>query len=182
MRNRCLSIALLAPLLTASPAPAQVSLTPATVEPAAWERIALRVVNHSDTAWTVVRVEVPDAVGILGVDAPTGWAARIEAGSDTTAQAIEWTGGRVERAGYREFAFLGRLAGDVRRNELVFPVTLTRDGGAVMRWGRGGAGSAPRILITGTTAVSSWGAFALAGVAFGVAVLAVGLAMRRRES
>ncbi len=165
----------------ALPLEAQVALDPPSLVPAAWERISVRVINQSDTAWVAVRVEIPDVIGILGVEAPDGWAAETIAGTSTTPQAIEWTGGRVERGRFEEFAFMGRLQADVRRKVLHFPVRLTRDGGTEVNWRRGGEGPELRVTIAGSTQISSWAAFALAGAAFGLATLAVILSLRRER-
>ncbi|HEX9729913.1 MAG TPA: DUF1775 domain-containing protein [Gemmatimonadales bacterium] len=173
---------LTASALAAAPglARAQIAIAPSGIEPTAWERIAIRVVNQSASAVVSVRVDVPDAIGVLGVDQPEGWTITITSPSDTAPQAIEWTGGRLDRGAFREFAFLGRLAGNVKQRTLVFPVRITREDGTTVSWSRGGEGTAPTMAIRGSTTISSWGAFALAGVAFGVALVAAALAMRRR--
>ncbi len=175
------SVATLALCALALPLEAQVALDPPLIMPAAWERISVRVVNQTDTAWVAVRVAIPDVIGILGVEAPNGWAAETIAGTSTTPQAIEWTGGRVEGGSFEEFAFLGRLRADVREKVLYFPVRLTRDGGAEVNWRRGGEGPELFLTITGSTQISSWAAFALAGAAFGLATLAVILSLRRER-
>jgi hypothetical protein len=71
------------------------------------------------------------------------------------------------------FVFLGRVGADVPRRELRFPVELTDASGTVRELRRGGDGIEPRMLIAGTTQISPWAAFALAGAAFGLAVLAL---------
>ena len=179
--SACIGL-VVAGLLGAVPSSAQVTLTPSTIEPTAWTRIAVQVVNAADTAWTVVSVEVPEAIAVLGTDAPAGWTVAVQLATDTTPQRVTWSGGRVESGAFREFTFLARLAADVRRRELVFPVTLEREGGRQVRWRRGGEGIAPRMTIAGTTRVSSWAAFALAGAAFGLASLSIILAARRGSS
>lgn len=176
-----LPVAALALSALALPLEAQVALDPPRLIPATWERISVRVFNQSDTAWVAVRVEIPDVIGILGVEAPNGWAAETIAATSTTPQAIEWTGGRVEGGGFEEFAFLGRLQADVRQKVLHFPVRLTRDGGAEVNWRRGGEGPELYLAIAGSTQISSWAAFALAGAAFGLAALAVILSLRRER-
>ena len=174
-------VAALALCALAFPLEAQVALDPPTLVPATWERISVRVINQTDTAWVAVRVEVPDVIGILGVDVPDGWAAETIVGTGTSPQAIEWRGGRVERGGFEEFAFMGRLQADVRQKVLYFPVRLTRAGGTEVNWRRGGEGPELRIAIAGSTQISSWAAFALAGAAFGLAALAVILSLRRER-
>jgi uncharacterized protein YcnI len=157
-------------------------LVPPSVTPASWERFALRVVNQTDTPTVVVRVTVPAVVQILGVGAPPGWSARLIASSDTSAAAIEWSGGRLERGGFDEFAFLGRVAGDARPGaQLIFPVHLRRAGGSSITWAAGGNGPPPVVAVRGAAMISPAGAFALAGAALGLAVLALALALVRRR-
>jgi len=165
------------------PAAAQVALDPTSVTPAAWERFTLRVVNQTDTPTVAVRIALPGAIQVLGVAAPPGFAARHEPATGNTAAAIEWSGGRVDRGALYEFAFLGRVAPDARPGaELVFPVRLTRANGSTVDWAPGGAGRAPAVSIQGTTVLSAAGAFALAGAATGLAVLALVLSLVRRRS
>ena len=172
----------LAAVLLAAPGAvtAQISIYPPSIEPAAWERIAVRVVSQSGPATVDVRIDLPDAIGVLGVDAPPGWTARFVPATDSGPQAIHWSGGRIEQGDFREFAFLGRLAADVRQRQLTFPIRLVKEDGTTIAWARGAEGAPPRIRIEGTTTVSSWSAFALAGAALGIAVLALILAVRRR--
>ncbi len=153
----------LAALVVPAVATAQVAIDPAQMEPTAWTRIALRVVNQGPVPWTRVRVEVPEAITVLGVRAPAGWEAARHAATDSTPQAIVWQGGRVAPGGFEEFAFLGRLGADARRRVLRFPVDLADEAGGMVRLRRGGDGAEPQMLITGTTSVSPWAAFALAG-------------------
>jgi uncharacterized protein YcnI len=168
---------LLASLASAAPGEAQVAIHPTAVAPASWERFGLRVVSQADSPVVSVRLLVPDALSVLGVDAPPGWTARHAAATDSTPQAIVWTGARVERGQFREFTFLGRLAADARRRELVFPVHLTRADGSTLEWSRDGAGAPLVVLIQGTTRLSPWGALAAAGAAIGLASLALVLAL-----
>lgn len=163
--------------------PAQVALDPASVTPAAFERFGLRVVNQTDTPTVGVRVTLPEAIQLLGVNAPAGWTAALKPATDSAAPVIEWSGGQVARGGFTEFAFLGRVAPDAKPgSELVFPVRLTRANGATVDWAAGGAGRPPTVAIRGTTVVSSSGAFALAGAATGIAILALVLALVRRRA
>ena len=162
---------------------AQVDLDPPTIKPAAWERFALRVVNQTDTAFTRVRLTVPEAVMVLGVEPVPGWTFQLVAASDTTPQFIEWAEGNLWRGEYREFAFFGRIPSDVARRELVFPVRLTRANGSLVEWNHlSDTGAPPTIQIVGTTGVTVWGAVGLAGVAVGIATLALAMAVwRKRE-
>ncbi len=167
--------------LFALPAEAQIDLYPPTVKPAAWERFALRAINQTDTAFVAVRLTVPEAIMVLGVEPVAGWEARLIPSGEGTPPAIEWTGGELVRGEFLEFAFFGRLPGDVRRQPLVFPVHMTRANGSVVEWGRGGSGAAPTVRIVGTTTVTGWASLALAGVATGLAALAIALALAKRR-
>lgn len=162
--------------------PAQVALDPTSVTPAAFERFAFRVVNQSDTPTVAVRVTLPEAIQVLGVNAPAGWTARLTPANDSAAPVIEWSGGRLEQGAFDEFAFLGRVSADAKPgSELVFPVRLTRANGATADWAWGGEARPPTIAITGITTISAAGAFALAGAATGLAILALVLALTRRR-
>jgi len=166
-------------VLAALPLLLQISIRPLSVTPAQHERIALRVANPSDTAVIAVRVEVPSVLTILGLDAPPGWTARLDPATDTTAQAIVWSGGALHRLEFREFAFLARPAADVKPLPLVFPVRLDRADGAVRLWGPGGIASAPTIAISTATGITPGGAFGLGAAGIGIALFALILALRR---
>ena len=161
---------------------AQVDLDPTTVKPAAWERFALRVVNQTDTAFTRVRLTVPEVIMILGVEPLPGWTFALIAASDTSPQSIEWSEGSHLRGEYREYAFFGRIPADAKRRELVFPVALTRASGSVVEWNRRReTGAPPTVQIVGTTGISPWASMALAGGAAGIAILALALAVSRKR-
>ncbi len=165
--------------LAAGTASAQVSITPRTVEPADLVRFAVQVANPTDTADVAIRVEVPDALAILGIDAPPGWTARLVTVSDSTPQAIEWSGGQVARRGFREFAFFARLGANANRTTLFFPVRIGRADGSVREWRPGGYGQTPEVEITGNVGLTTGAAFTLAAAAIGLAALAIALALRR---
>jgi len=167
-----------APLLAALAA-VQVALSPSTIAPADMERFALRVANPSDAAVVAVRLEVPEALAVLGTDAPPGWSARLIAATDSAPQAIEWTGGQLGRGEFREFAFFARLGAAAKRETLVFPVRLRRTDGTVRDWRPGGAGQAPSVEIRGTVGITPGGSFVFAAASLGVAALAMALALRR---
>ena len=168
---------------TAPRLPAQVVVDPGSATPAAFERFALRVVNQSDTATVAVRVTVPEAIQVLGVNAPAGWTARLTPATDSAAPVIEWSGGELLRDGFTEFTFLGRVAADAKPgSELIFPVRLTRANGATADWAWGGDARPPSVAIVGVTNISPAGAFALAGAAIGLSILALVLALTRRRS
>lgn len=158
---------------------AQVSISPRTVEPADIVRFAIQVANPSDTAVVTVRVEVPEVLAMLGVDAPVGWTRRQIAATDTTPQAIEWSGGQLGRREFQEFAFFARLGANVRRTTLFFPVRIGRADGTTRDWRPGGYGQAPEVEIRGTVGITPGAAFTLAAAALGLAALGVALALRR---
>lgn len=160
-------------------AAAQVSISPRTVEPADFVRFAIQVANPGDTAVVTVRVEVPEALAILGVDAPTGWTQRRVTATDSTPQAIEWSGGQLGRGEFREFAFFARLGANARRTTLVLPVRVTRADGSAREWRSGGYGQAPVVEIRGSVGITAGGAFTLAAAAIGLAALGVALALHR---
>ncbi len=177
MRKRHLFLT--AALAAAPTLSAQVTIGPRTVEPADLVRFGVLVANPLDQAVVAVRVEIPEALVILGVDGPPGWAPVVAAATDSTPQAIDWAGGRLTRGEFREFAFFVRLAATARRTTLVFPVRIHRDDGSVRDWRRGGEGQAPTVLVRGSVGLTAGGAFTLAAAALGLAALATALALRR---
>lgn len=166
---------------TAASAAAQVSLHPGTTTPGAWERFAIRVANPSDTPVVAVRVEVPRVITILGVEQMDGWSVQPE--TESRAQTISWMGS-VSRGVFREFAFLGRVAGDARRATLVLPVTLIRPDGTELVWSAplGSPRPAPRVRLVGTAQLSGTGMVAMAGAALVVAILALIVAVAKRQN
>jgi hypothetical protein len=150
----------------------QVSVRPTTVVPAQHERYAVQVANPSEAAIIAVRVAVPAAITVLGVEAPPAWTAHLEPPTDTAPQAIEWDGGALGQREFREFAFLGRLPADARRATLVLPVLVRFADGTAREW-------RAEVAIRGSVGVTPGGAFVLAAGVFGVAVLAIALALRR---
>lgn len=166
-------------LATAPITAAQVSISPRTAEPADLVRFAIQVANPSNSAVIFVRVEVPEALLILGVGAPTGWTARHVAATDSSPSAIEWSGGQLSRGGFQEFTFFTRLGANVRRTTLFFPVRLGRSDGSTRDWRPGGMGQAPEVEIRGTVGLTAGAAFTLAAAALGLAVLGISLALRR---
>jgi uncharacterized protein YcnI len=177
----------LAGLLCGAPATgatAQVAIHPTSIKPTAWERFALRAINQTDTAFVHVRLAVPEALMILGIEPMAGWEFALTPSTDSTPQVIEWSGGELLRGEFLEFAFFGRLPGDARERDLIFPVRLTRAGGTEIVWDpRSDTGIPPTVRIVGTTAITGWGSIALASVAVGIAVIALALTVgKRRES
>ncbi len=169
--------------IATSTAYAQIDLVPKTAQPTIWERFTLRVINQREPATVEVVLVVPEVVAVLGVQAPSSaWKFEVIAPTDSTPQMIRWTGGSVGQGSFDEFAFLGRIPGDARSKELVFPVTLRREDGSETQWSRlRGEGVAPVVQIVGTTSVTPWGAVGLAGGAFGIAVIALALAVSARQ-
>ncbi|MGH7521218.1 MAG: hypothetical protein ACREMI_08050 [Gemmatimonadales bacterium] len=163
----------------------QVVVRPPAVTPAQAERLTVDVFNRDDSAIVAVRVTVPEVLDVLGIDAPPGWSATRVAGTDSSAPAIEWsvpnsaTG--IRRGELRQLAFLVLLKPDARQNTLVVPVVVRHAGGMVRAWRLGGDGPPPLIAIRGSVGVSPRGSFALAAGALGLAVLALGFALRRRS-
>ena len=162
---------------------AQVVVQPSAVTPAQAQRITFDVFNRDDSAIVAVRVTVPEILDVLGVDAPPGWTAARVAATDSSAPAIEWstTAAGIPRGGLRQLAFLVLLKPDARQNTLVVPVVVRHAGGAVRAWRPGGDGPPPMIAISGSVGVSARGAFTMAAGALGLAVLALGFALRRRS-
>jgi uncharacterized protein YcnI len=179
-------VAVLLGALSVRAATAQVALAPSSLEPATFERLALRVANPDSSPVVRVRLAVPAALAVLGVDAPAGWRWRLEPASDTTPTVIEWWGDSLAAGAFREFPVLARLQADAQPLTLVFPVRLEHADGRTTVWDRAGDAAPPTMEIRGTTVLSTRGAVALAGGALGVAALALVLglfsASRQRAS
>lgn len=170
---------LAATVLTTRALAAQVVIQPTTVTAGAITRYAVQVANLRDVAIAHVRVELPPALTVLGVDAPTGWTSRFVPATDTSPQAIEWSGAALAPHDLHEYAFLARLTGAAQQHLLVFPVRLRGTDGRSTDWQGAGPAPAPVVQIEGGVGVTSGGAFALAAGAFGIALLAIGLAVKR---
>lgn len=166
--------------LTAMPLRAQVSIHPSSVEPAAWERFAIRVTGAGDSAVVTVRVDVPSAITILGIEPPPGWTFASAEATDSAPASVTWRGGPLRGLEFREFAILGRVAGDARHEDLVFPVQITFSGGGTVHYSGPASSSraAPRVAIVGTAALSAQGAMAMAGIAIALALVALGVALK----
>ena len=179
---RILAASALGVAAISQPLHAQVSIDPTTIQPAGWERLALRVINQTATPIVSVQLTVPEAVDVLGVDPLPGWTFSLRRATETTPQTIVWTGDQLRQWQFREFAFLGRLIADARRKELLFPVRIQRADGSFVEWSRSAeATGAPLVVqIVGSTRISNWGAFTMASVAIGLAILAIALAVSGR--
>jgi uncharacterized protein YcnI len=171
----------LALILSALPARAQVAIDPMTTTPAAWERFGLRIINQTDTPTVMVRVEVPSAAMVLGVERKAGWTFETSQLPDSGPTVITWRGGSVERGEFGDFPFLARLKADARQQDLVFPVRIERANGSVVEWrGRQGQDyAAPRVQVAGTVRVSPTGSLMLASLAMGLAIVALIVAIAR---
>jgi hypothetical protein len=162
----------------------QVTISPPSTHPAAWERFAVRVFGAGDTSIVGVDVDVPEAVTILGVHPLIGWQYSIVPATDTTPQSVAWAGGPLAGLDFDEFAILGRVMADARRRELVFPVHITLAGGEVLHFA-GSAGAsrpAPRVRIVERTQLSPRGAMAAAAVAVALSAVALALTLSRRRT
>ena len=168
--------------LAVSPAAAQVAVNPVITTPAAWERFSVRVINQTDTPTVAVRVEVPAAVMVLGVEPKSGWTFQVVPSVDSGPAVITWTGGSIRKGEYGEFPFLGRLEAQARQEELVFPVRIQRANGSAAEWRRprGEPYEAPRVEIAGTVRVSPAGQLVMAGAAIGIAILALVVAIANK--
>jgi len=172
------AISLLA-MLVATSAAAQVSVSPQVTTPAAWERFAVRVINQTDTATVSVEVEVPGIIKVLGVEPKAGWTMKTMIPTDSVPQVITWTGGSVGKGEFAEFAFLGRLDANAKKEDLGFPVKIQRANGSVVEWRKqpGEPYAAPRVDIAGTVTISPMGQMAMAGAAMGLSIFAIILAI-----
>jgi hypothetical protein len=140
------------------------------------------VINQTDTPTVAVRLEVPAAISVLGVEPLQNWIFETGSLPDSGPTVINWRGGSVRRGEFGEFVFLGRLKGDARQEDLVFPVRIERANGSVVEWrrGRGEDYAAPRVEVAGTVRISTTGQIFLSVLAMGIAMVAVVLAIAAR--
>lgn len=181
---RVFVIAFFASFLPTGASTAQIAIHPTSIRPAAWERIAIRVVNQTETPIVHIDVRVPEVLDILGVEPLGGWSFELARATASTPQSIQWTEGELGQWEFREFAFYGRTGPDVREKELIFPVIVTKGDGTKVEWNmRDGASAPPPIIqITGTTEVSNWGSFAIAAAAMGLSLLSIAFAVSKRRT
>ena len=124
---RIVTVAVLALLVTATPATAHVGVLPATAPAGEVVQLTFRVPNER-TATATVRLQLQLPVDFEQVEpgAVAGWQHRVEG------DVVTWEGGRIEPGARGEFPLrVGPLPAGA---PLVFPAVQTYDDGEVVRW------------------------------------------------
>jgi uncharacterized protein YcnI len=175
------SLALACIALQAAPALAHVTVWPRTAAPGGYERYVVRVPNEKNTATTRVEIHFPAEVRISSfLDVP-GWNLQVLTDSAGKITGAVWTGTLPPKR-FIEFPFIG-VNPKEGTTRLVWPAFQTYADGEVVQW-TGPAGSkrpASATELTTRTAGGSAAALWVAIAALVVAILGLGLALRRPE-
>jgi uncharacterized protein YcnI len=144
MRRSTPLLAIVAIVLSASPAFAHVTVQPNESTPGAFARFVVRVPNErADASTTKVEVEFPDLFFVSFMDVP-GWTRTVEMreldepaevfGEEVTEVVgiVTWSGGEVQPGEFMEFGFSARMPEET--TTLEFPAIQTYDSGEVVRW------------------------------------------------
>jgi uncharacterized protein YcnI len=144
MRRSAPLLAIVAIVLSASPALAHVTVQPNESTPGAFARFVVRVPNERpDASTTKVEVEFPDLFFVSFMDVP-GWTRTVEMreldepaevfGEEVTevVGTVTWSGGEVQPGEFMEFGFSARMPEET--TTLEFPAIQTYDSGEVVRW------------------------------------------------
>ena len=197
MRMTAAALAL-AGLVAVPAASAQITFDPDEAPAGSVVRFAVRVTNERPSASTVKLVlRLPQGLAALRFQPKRGWKRTVTTEKRTTT--VAWEGGKIAPGEFDEFA----LSATAPPNQqiLVFPTTQTYSNGEVVRW-NGAADSetpAPRVTLTesaepadpATTSTTPGRGngrdaltlvLAIAGLAAGLAALAIALAARRRSA
>ena len=156
----------------------QVALDPASVVPGTWEQLRLWITNVADSPIVMVSIRLPQEVEVKGVRPLPEWPFEHVAHTDDQPGHITWHGGWISPGEFQEFTFIVRTRTDSDLETLVFPVTLTRVGGAEEEWaGRETATPAPRVRLARVPELSPRGAMMLGMIALGVSGVALAVSL-----
>jgi uncharacterized protein YcnI len=188
---------------------AHVTVQPAEVPQGSYQVFTVRVPTEKASATTEVKIAIPDGVNISRFEPKPGWTYEIERNGDGKIVSVTWkaTGPGLAETEFGEFRMQGKVADDA--TELVWKAYQTYADGEVVEWtgapdadkpasvtrvtpaaagadahGHGGGGQASNAEQTspagGARDPLTLG-LAVAGLAAGVAALAVSLFRGRRE-
>ncbi|HVF76060.1 MAG TPA: YcnI family protein [Acidimicrobiales bacterium] len=209
MKKFLVPVLLAAMALTAVPAAAHVTVQPTEARTNSFSRFVVRVPNERDNAATVkVELQLPDSLVAVSFEPKPGWTRRVERkplpapvevfGEQVTdyVATVTWEGGRIGTGDFEEFGFSARTP--QAATTLRFPAVQTYDNGEAVRW-IGPAGSEEpagevktfvlpegdlatlsRLAAERPDADDDSGDAAMSAAALALAVVAVGLSLRRR--
>lgn len=150
---------------------------PAEAPPGAYQRYVLRVPTEREVATTRVEIRFPAEVTVVSFADVPGWELDVLTDSAGRIVGAVWTG-TLPPQRFVEFPF---VAVNPREDATIaWPVTQTYAGGEVVKWAGPEGSEAPVSVTRVTAAGDGWSASAwLAGVALLLAILALGLVLRR---
>ena len=183
-RPRAALCALAAALLLGAPATAfaHAAVFPRRAEPGAYERYVLRVPNERPIPTGRVEIRFPAGLRVVSFGDVPGWTVEVKKDASGAVTGAVWTGTLpAERFVELPFVAVNPKAG----TRLVWPVSQTYQGGERIEWS-GPADSKTPASVTEIAAAEAGGGSDtgtyLGGAALLVALLALGLALRRGTS
>jgi uncharacterized protein YcnI len=118
-------------LFVASPASAEVSVTPAVVRIGAHGNFTLGVTSEKGMATTMLRLVIPSSVSNVKPNVKSGWATEIDA-SGGRVQSLIWKGGIIPADHQDDFIFGAQVQNGV--GEIPWRVYQTYEDGSVISW------------------------------------------------
>jgi len=178
--KRAVLLALLAVPLFAVSAMAHAVGFPATAEPGAYQKYVLRVPNERDVPTTRVKLRIPPEVLVISFAEVEGWSLETEIDPDGRIVVATWTG-ELPVGRFVEFPFIAVNPEEPAR--VRWDAVQTYAGGVRVAWDGPEGSPAPASFTeiragVGPWPLSTW----LAGAALAVALLALGLMLRRPEA
>ena len=183
-RPRAALCALAAAVLLGAPATAfaHAVVFPRRAEPGAYERYVLRVPNERGVPTGRVEIRFPAGLRVVSFGDVPGWTVEVKKDASGAVTGAVWTGTLpAERFVELPFVAVNPKAG----TRLVWPVSQTYQGGERIEWSGPADSKTPasvtEIAAAETNGGSDTGTY-LGGAALLVALLALGLALRRGTS
>jgi uncharacterized protein YcnI len=179
---RALLGALLASAAISAPAWAHAVVYPRTSAPGAYERYVLRVPNERDAPTQRVEITFPAGLRVVSFGDVPGWTLEVRKDASGAITGAVWTG-TLAAERFVELPFIAvNPKSDAR---LVWPATQTYAGGERVEWTGGEDSKTPASVTqvaatSGESGGSSKTGLYLGGGALLVAMLALGLALRRQ--
>ena len=156
---------------------------PRTSTPGAYERYLLRVPNERNVATTRVEMRFPLDVKVISFADVQGWQIEIQRDSASRIVGAVWTGSLAPER-FIEFPFVA--VNPKTPAQIQWPAFQTYADGQRVEWTGAEDSKSPAsvttiaVALTGAPAAPSNTPFALACAALGIAILSLGLALRRR--
>ena len=179
-RQRSLTAALAGSAAVAvlvAPVLAHAVVYPREVQPAAYEKFTLRVPNERDLATTRVELAFPDAVSVVSLGEVPGWEVEVVSNADGRITGAVWTGTLpVQR--FVEFPFVAVTPPEETRLRWD-AIQVYADGERVAWAGPEGSSTPASFTLVRGAGAGVGGPAVMSGAALLVALVALGLALRR---